>query len=154
MKTLIAYFSASGVTAGKAKTAAEILDADLFEIRPKKKYSGQDLDWMNKRSRSTLEMQDPDCRPELVEPAPDLRPYDTVVIGFPIWWYTAPRIIYTFLESGDFSGKKIYVFATSGGSGVEKAFRDLSRQFPSYDFVRGSLLNGRVDAGTIRAFVK
>ena len=117
-KTLVAYFSASGVTAKLAKTLSSVTGADLFEIKPVTPYTAKDLDWMDKKSRSTIEMQDKASRPEMAEKLSSCAQYDTVFVGFPIWWYQAPRIIETFLESYDFSGKTVIPFATSGGSGM------------------------------------
>ena len=120
-KILIAYFSASGVTARTAKEMAKAAGADLYEICPAEPYTAADLNWMDQKSRSTLEMNDPACRPAIAAPAADLDQYDTVFVGFPIWWYVEPRIVDTFLERSDFSGKTVIPFATSGGSGIEKA---------------------------------
>ena len=116
-KILVAYFSASGETARLAKTLAGVTGGDLFEIRPQTAYTAADLDWNNAKSRSSVEMNDPKSRPAMAE-TPWLAGYDTVFVGFPIWWYQAPRIIETFLESYDFSGKTVIPFATSGGSGM------------------------------------
>lgn len=116
-KTLVAYFSASGTTAGVAKTLAEAAGADLYEIRPAVPYTQADLNWMDKKSRSSIEMQDKAFRPALADKDADISSYETIFVGFPIWWYVAPTIINTFLESYDFSGKRIILFATSGGSG-------------------------------------
>ena len=118
MKTLVAYFSASGVTANVAKLLAEAAGADLFEIKPAVPYTNADLNWMDKKSRSTVEMQDKSSRPAIAAPCSNLADYDTIFVGFPIWWYVAPTIINTFLEREDFSGKTVIPFATSGGSGV------------------------------------
>lgn len=141
-KTLVAYFSASGVTASVAEKVAKAADADLLEIKPGVPYTKEDLNWMDKQSRSTIEMNDPASRPEIVKTMADIDAYDTVIIGFPIWWYVAPTIINTFLESYDFSGKKIALFATSGGSGFGKTVEKLK---PSVDasaqFVSEKLLN-------------
>lgn len=115
-KVLVAYFSASGYTEAKAKLIAESAGADIFEIKPAQPYTAEDLDWHNKQSRSSLEMADLSFRPPMAEEAPDISGYDTIFVGFPIWWYKAPTIINTFLESRDFSGKTIILFATSGGS--------------------------------------
>ena len=120
MKILVAYFSASGQTAKLAKTLAGVTGGDLFEIAPETAYTAADLDWMDKKSRSTIEMKDPKSRPAIVGKVADMAQYDTVFVGFPIWWYQAPRIIETFLESYDFSGKTVIPFATSGGSGMGK----------------------------------
>ena len=143
-KKLVAYFSAGGVTAGKAAQLARAVSAELYEIVPAQKYTPADLDWQDEKSRSTLEMNNPAARPSLSGALPDLAACGVVYVGFPIWWYTAPRIINTFLESGDFSNKKIMLFATSGGSGIDRAVRDLRRQYPDLAIVGGKLLNGRV----------
>lgn len=116
-KKVVAYFSASGVTKRAAERLAKAAGADLFEIKPAVPYSQADLDWTNKKSRSSVEMGNPDSRPEIAERMENMEEYDTVFLGFPIWWYVAPTIIDTFLESYDFSGKTIVPFATSGGSG-------------------------------------
>ena len=113
MKTLVAYFSASGVTANVAKLLAEAAGADLFEIQPAVPYTNADLNWMDKKSRSTVEMQDKSSRPAIAAPCSNLADYDTIFVGFPIWWYVAPTIINTFLEIYDFSGKRVILFATS-----------------------------------------
>ncbi len=153
MKTLVAYFSASWITASVAKEVASAANADLYEIKPGVRYTSADLNWMDKKSRSSVEMSNPASRPEIVKDLPDLSQYDTVIIGFPIWWYVAPTIINTFLESGDFSGKKIALFATSGGSGFGKTVQNLK---PSVDasaqFVSEKLLNGATPAD-IKAWV-
>ena len=119
-KVLVAYFSASGVTAKTARLLASATDADLFEIKPATPYTDEDLDWTNKKSRSTLEMNDPSARPEIAEKLGNIEGYETVFVGFPVWWYVEPRIIDTFLESYDFTGKTVIPFATSGGSGLGK----------------------------------
>ena len=116
MKKLVAYFSASGVTKEAAKRVAEAAGADLFEIKPAQPYTHADLDWTDKKSRSTIEMNDKTARPAIAENLPNMADYDVVFIGFPIWWYVAPRIIETFLESYDFAGKTVVPFATSGGN--------------------------------------
>lgn len=152
-QTLVAYFSASGTTANKAKQVASAAGADLFEIAPVKRYTREDLDWTNKRSRSTVEANDPSARPEIAKKIDHPDQYDKVVIGFPIWWYTAPRIIETFLDENDLTGKKIYVFATSGGSSVDKCVRDLKKLYPALDFESGKLLNGSVDAASIKEWL-
>lgn len=120
-KTLVAVFSASGVTKRVGEEIARIAGADFYEIVPKEIYTSADLDWMNKRSRSSIEMNDPSARPEIAENSLNIAFYDAVIVGFPIWWGVAPRIIDTFLESYDFSGKKIIPFCTSGGSGVGRS---------------------------------
>ena len=119
-KKLVAYFSASGVTKAAAKRLAKVANADLFEIQPAVPYTKADLDWTNKKSRSSVEMNHPDSRPEIANKLPNMEDYDTVFIGFPIWWYVAPTIINTFVESYDFLGKTLVPFATSGGSSMGK----------------------------------
>lgn len=144
-KTLVAYFSASGVTARTAKEIADAVHADLYEIRPAQPYTSADLDWMDKKSRSTLEMKDPTARPEIAGKAANMEAYDVVFVGFPIWWYTAPRIIQTFLESYDLHGKTVIPFATSGGSGLGDTAKALQASCPGAKVLEGRLLNGRPD---------
>ena len=144
MSKLAAYFSASGVTAKKAQELAKVTGADLYEIAPAVPYTNADLDWMNKNSRSSIEMSDKNSRPALAETEHDFSGYDVIYIGFPIWWYTAPTIINTFLETLDLTGKKIVLFATSGGSSIDRAVKDLRKQYPALDICGGKLLNGRV----------
>ena len=141
-KTLIAYSSASRVTARVAREMAQAVDADLYEIRPEQPYTSADLDWMDKRSRSTLEMNDPASRPAIAQAVENMAQYDTVLVGFPIWWYVEPRIVDTFLESYDFSGKTVIPFATSGGSGIGKAEESLRAHCPGAVWKKGQLLNG------------
>ncbi|MGI5888994.1 MAG: flavodoxin [Oscillospiraceae bacterium] len=140
---LVAYFSASGVTAGAAKQLAEVSGSDLFAIEPVQPYTHADLDWRNNNSRSKVEMDNTASRPGIRKTI-DISGYDTIYIGFPIWWGLAPRIINTFIESADFSGKKIMLFATSGGSGINQAVSALKASYPELDIVGGKLLNGRV----------
>ncbi len=142
-KTLVAYFSASGVTAGLARTLAEAAAADLYEIRPQAPYTRPDLDWTNKQSRSTIEMQDPASRPTLADKDAHVGEYDVVFLGFPIWWYVAPTIINTFLESYDFSGKTIVPFATSGSSGMGRTMEMLAPCVSGAEWKEGRLLSGR-----------
>ena len=144
-KTLVAYFSASGVTEKLAKTLAAATNADLFEIRPVTPYTSKDLNWMDKKSRSSVEMNDPDSRPEIAETMPNMADYNTVFIGFPIWWYVAPHIIHTFLESYDFTGKTLVPFATSGGSGMGRTVDELRKLFPKADWKTGKVVNGVSD---------
>lgn len=140
-KKLVAYFSASGVTKKYAERISEITGADLFEIKPTVPYTDADLDWRDSQSRSSVEMKDPDSRPEIAEKLSDMGEYDAVFLGFPIWWYVAPTIIDTFLESYDFSGKKIVPFATSGGSGMGKTVDVLKKVCPNADIKDGEVLN-------------
>ncbi len=153
-KILIAYFSASGVTAQVAKEMADAVGAELYEIRPEQPYTSADLNWMDKKSRSTVEMKDPACRPAIAAPLHNIGQYSTILIGFPVWWYVEPRIVDTFLESHDFSGKTLIPFATSGGSGIEKAEKSLKEHCPSASWAKGRLLNGSGAAEWIREVLK
>ena len=146
-KTLVAYFSASGVTARAAKEIADAVGADLYEIRPAEPYSQADLNWMDKKSRSTIEMNDPACRPAIAGAVEHMEQYDTVFVGFPVWWYVEPRIVDTFLEGCDLSGKALIPFATSGGSGIEGAEKSLRARCPKADWKPGKLLNRTGAAG-------
>lgn len=142
-KKLVAYFSASGVTAKKAAKLAEAIGADLYEIKPVVKYTKADLNWMDKNSRSTIEMQNKSIRPEIITGDIDIAPYDEVFLGFPIWWYVAPTIINSFLEAYDFSGKKIIPFATSGSSGFGKdTIKELAPSAPGAEIVEGTMVSG------------
>ena len=149
-KKMVAYFSASGVTAKAAKELAQVCDADLYEIRPEIPYTSADLDWMNKKSRSSVEMNDPSCRPALSDTSADIKGHDVIFVGFPVWWYTAPAIIKTFLEAHDFNKKKIVPFATSGGSGLGKTAEALQEVVPSAMVMEGRLLNGKQDTAELR----
>ena len=140
-KILVAYFSASGITAKAAENIAKAMNADLYEIRPAEPYTSADLDWMNRHSRSSVEMTDPDSRPAIAAPVRNMAQYDTVLVGFPIWWYVEPRIVDTFLESYDFSGKTMIPFATSGSSGIERAEQSLKAHCPNGGWQTGMLLN-------------
>ena len=133
---LVAYFSASGVTKSVAEKIANENGYDIFEIVPEEIYTAEDLDYTNKDSRSTIEMNDRSFRPPIAGTC-DVSGYDTVVIGFPVWWYTAPTIINTFIESVDLSGKTIKAFCTSGGSGIDKCVRDLQKSYPELNFAKG-----------------
>ena len=146
-KTLVAYFSASGTTARVAEKLAQAAQADLYEIRPQVPYTVKDLDWTNKKSRSSVEMSDPSNRPALADQDAHIENYDTIFLGFPIWWYVEPRIIDTFLEAHDFSGKTMIPFATSGSSGIGGAEKRMRCICPAATWNPGKLLNG-IDAGT------
>ena len=145
MKKLVAYFSASGSTKAVAERLAGAIGADLFEIKPAVPYTDADLNWHNKNSRSSVEMADPNSRPEISEKLDNMADYDTVFVGFPIWWYVAPTIIDTFLESYDFSGKALVPFATSGGSGMGKTVDVLRKVCPDAVWKDGKRLNGMND---------
>lgn len=140
---LIAYFSASGVTKSIAEKIAKENDYDIFEIQPEETYTPEDLDWTDKNSRSTIEMNDKKFRPPIKESV-DVSDYDIVAIGFPVWWYTAPTIINTFIESVDLSGKTIKAFCTSGGSGIDKCVNDLQNEYPELNFAKGMRFMGNV----------
>ena len=153
-KALVAYFSASGVTARVAKNLASAAGADLYEIKPTVPYSKADLDWTNKQSRSSVEMRDKNSRPALADTGANIAAYDTIFIGFPIWWYIAPTIINTFLEAYDFSGKKIILFATSGGSGFGKAVDSLQPSAPNAKIIAGEILNGNPGENKLKEFAE
>ena len=140
-KVLVTYFSASGVTKGIAQQLAEVAGADLHEITPETLYTDADLDWRNKQSRSSVEMQDKKSRPAISEKVADMKKYSVVYVGFPIWWNTCPRIINTFLESYDFQGKTVIPFATSGSSSIKNACEDLKVSYPNINWKEGNLLN-------------
>ena len=152
-KSLVAYFSCGGVTKKTAELLSDMAGADLFEIRPEVPYTKADLDWMDKKSRSTVEMNDPSSRPAIADKVEHMEQYDTVYVGFPIWWYVAPTIINTFLESYDFSGKTVIPFATSGGSGFGNTIKELQPSAPGAQFVEGKLLN-HVNKKEIEELVK
>lgn len=153
-KKLVAFFSASGVTAKVAAALAQAAEADLYEINPAIPYTSADLNWMDKKSRSTIEMNDPSSRPAIANAVENMEVYDTIFVGFPIWWYTAPTIIKTFLESYDFTGKTIVLFATSGGSGLGDTAKTLQAVCPNATIKTGKLLNGRQTTETLAAWVK
>lgn len=153
MNALVAYFSASGTTAKAAKALAKAAGAELYEIKPAISYTSADLNWMDKRSRSSVEMNDKQSRPALADTDAPVAGYDVIFLGFPIWWYTAPTIINTFLESYDFSGKTIVLFATSGGSGLGKSAVSLRASVPGARIVDGRLLNGRLNADELKTWV-
>lgn len=148
-KKLVAYFSASGVTAKTAKKLAEAAGADLYEIKPAVPYTSADLNWSNKQSRSSVEMGDRSSRPAIADSDANIAAYDVVYVGFPIWWYVAPTIVNTFLESYDFSGKKIVLFATSGGSGFGKAAQGLQPSAPKATIVEGKVNPSANDLKTL-----
>ena len=154
-KKLVAYFSASGVTAKVASMLADAVGADIHEIRPKFPYSKADLNWMDKQSRSTIEMNNKTFRPEIEHSDLKMEAYDVVFLGFPIWWYKAPTIINTFLENYDFSGKKVILFATSGGSKFGKTAEELKVSVPdTCEIIEGKLLNGKQTIPSIRAWTE
>lgn len=153
-KTLVAYFSASGITAKLSEHLAEAVGADLFEIEPKQIYSKEDLDWKNKESRSSIEMKDPSSRPAIDHMRDNMNDYDTIFVGFPIWWYVAPHIINTFLESYNFVGKTIVPFATSGGSEIGRTNDALTSSCPGAKLVNGKVLNQNSTLHELRTWVE
>jgi flavodoxin len=153
-RKLVAYFSASGTTAELAKTLAGAVGADLHEIKPAKPYSKADLDWTNAKSRSSVEMNDRKFRPEIANRVADMEQYDTVYIGFPIWWYTAPTIINTFLEGYDLTGRTVIPFATSGSSGMGNTSQELAASCPRADLREGRRFASRTSAEQLTAWAK
>ena len=152
-KTLVAYFSATGRTAKAAELLADALGADIHEIQPKDPYTRADLNWLNKKSRSSVEMNNKTIRPEIAESNMQIADYDVIFLGFPIWWYVAPTIINTFLESADFSGKKIILFATSGGSKFGKTVEELKVSVSAdAEIIEGKMLNGRQSIASVKAW--
>ena len=152
-RTLVAYFSASGITARIGKAIADATNGDLFEIVPEQKYTEADLNWTNSKSRSSVEMKDPKARPKISSKVENMDQYETVFVGFPIWWGIAPHIIDTFLESYDFSGKTIVPFCTSGGSGVGKSDTELHKDVSGdVTWKAGKLIN-RADGSAIKQWI-
>lgn len=156
MNALVAYFSAGGTTARAAKALAKAADADLYEIKPAVPYTRADLNWTDRSSRSSVEMNDRHSRPALADPKLPIAmdKYDVIFLGFPIWWSAAPTIINTFLESGDFTGKTIILFATSGGSGLGQSAANLRPSAPGADIVNGTVLNGRLSEESLISWIK
>ena len=153
-KCLVTYFTASGNTKTVAQNIADILNADIFEIKPVIPYTRADLNWMDKKSRSSIEMNDPSSRHEIAVTISDMKNYDVIFVGFPIRWYTATTIIKTFLESTDFSGKTIVPFATSGGSGIGNTSKDLQQVIPNAKVAEGKVLNRRISNEELEKWVK
>ena len=152
-KTLVAFFSASGVTRQVAQKLAAAAQADLYEIKPAVPYTQADLNWRDKSSRSSVEMQNLAIRPQLADTDAKIEQYDRILLGYPIWWYMAPTIINTFLESYDLSGKAIYLFCTSGGSGVEQSVRDLQNEYPELNIISGRRFSSGASAQDIQEWV-
>lgn len=152
-KTLVAFFSATGTTKGVAQMIANATGGDLYQIEPEEPYTSADLDWTNKRSRSSVEMQNLSSRPKIKGTVQHINDYDIIYMGFPIWWYTAPTIINTFIESNDLKGKTLIPFATSGGSDISKACKDLKKSYPDLNWKEGRLLN-RPSKSDIEDFIK
>ena len=153
-KKLVAYFSASGKTAKIAEKLAAGIEADIYEIKPEVKYTKEDLNWMNKKSRSSVEMNDKSIRPAIISGDVDISDYDTICLGFPIWWYVAPTIINTFLEIYDFSGKKIILFATAGSSGFGDTAAELKPSAPSADIIESNVLTGIITEPKVKKLIE
>ena len=153
-KTLVAYFSASGTTKRAAEKLAAAADGDLYEIKPAVPYTSADLNWQDKHSRSSVEMNDPSSRLELADKDAGIAEYERIFLGFPIWWYTAPHIIRTFLESYDFTGKTIILFATSGGSGLGKTAKELASSCPGAKIEDGKMLNGNPSEDALKQWAE
>ncbi|MBR4626779.1 MAG: NAD(P)H-dependent oxidoreductase [Ruminococcus sp.] len=153
MKALVAYFSATGTTAAAAEKLAAAAGAEIYEIKPAVSYTSADLNWQDKTSRSSVEMRDLSSRPAIAGTVGDISAYDSILLCFPIWWYVAPTIINTFLESLDLSGKKIVLFATSGGSGFGKTAENLRASAPGAEITEGKMLNGSFSAGDIKSIL-
>ena len=153
-KSLVSFFSATGNTKNVSKMLAEVLDADIYEIEPKVAYTSADLNWQDKKSRSSIEMDDILSRPEIKKKELDTKKYDNIFLGFPIWWYTAPRIINTFLESYDFDGKRIILFATSGSSPLGKSKDALVNSAKGAKIENGKILNGRITKDDLISWTK
>ncbi len=154
MKALVAYFSASGTTAALAKRLAEAINAPVYEIKPAVPYTKADLNWMNKKSRSTLEMQDKSCRPDLADTDAPVVDADIVFVGYPVWWYREPSIIDSFLEAYDFSGKTIVLFATSGGSGIGEEAPARAAEITGAEVRPGARFSRRASAGELREWAE
>lgn len=152
-KTLVAYFSVSGTTAGVARRLAAVTGADLYEIKPRQKYTAADLDWTDPSSRSTVEMKNLSARPE-IQSTFDLSNYQVIFVGFPIWWYLAPTIVNSFLESGDLRGKTVVPFATSGGSGLGRTVAHLSGSCPGARLLTGKRLAADISVEELKEWVK
>lgn len=148
-KKIVVYFSCTGTTKNAAQKLAQAIGADIYQIQPAKPYTSADLNWKNKSSRSSMEMNNPFSRPNITGNVPNMAQYETVFIGFPIWWNLAPTIINTFIESYDFKGKTIVPFATSGGSGIEDSEKALRKSYPQIKWKSGKLLNGRADKDSL-----
>ena len=153
-KTLVAYFSASGVTAKVADKLAKAINADLYEIAPEVPYTKADLNWMDKKSRGSVEMNDRSSRPAIGTIVENMDQYDTVFVGFPIWWYREPSIIDTFMESYDFTGKTVVLFATSGGSGLGDSYKNLQALAPGAKVINGEKFPGSVSEDKLRAWAE
>ena len=154
MNALVAYFSATGTTAKAAKALANAVGGALYEIKPAVPYTSADLNWMDKSSRSSVEMKDAHSRPALADTGAPVSGHDVIFLGFPVWWYVAPTILNTFLEAYDFTGKTIVLFATSGGSGLGKSADGLRPSAPGAKIMDGRMLNGHLNEAELRAWAE
>lgn len=154
MNALVAYFSTTGTTAKAAKALANAVGGELYEIKPAVPYTSADLNWMDKNSRSSVEMKDAHSRPALADTDAPVAGHDVIFLGFPVWWYVAPTILNTFLEAYDFTGKTIVLFATSGGSGLGKSAAGLRVSAPGAKIVDGRMLNGRLNEAELKAWAE
>ena len=154
MKRIVCYFSATGITKTVASMIAEFTESDLFEIEPVKEYTMEDLDWQDENSRSSVEMKNKKFRPEVKNKVTNISDYSEVIIGFPVWWYTAPTIINTFIEENDLTNKKVYVFVTSGSSSHAKSFKDLKETYPDLNFVNAKRFKGKESDDEFNELIK
>lgn len=152
-KILVSYFSATGTTKTVALKVGSVLGADLFEIAPVHEYTSEDLDWTDKNSRTTIEANDSSIRPEIKEKVANIDSYDTVIIGFPVWWYKAPSVINTFIEENDLSNKKVYIFVTSGGSSYESSLDKLKENYKNINFIGGKRLSNNVTEDDVKSLI-
>ncbi len=152
-KDLICYFSASGITKEVAEKISKVVNGDLFEIEPVNKYTEEDLDWTNKNSRSSIEMSDKSSRPKIKNKVNNINDYNRIFIGFPVWWYTAPTIINTFIEENDLNNRNAYIYVTSGSSGVDGSLNDLRKAYPNINFISGKRFSSNVSLEEIKKWV-
>ncbi len=153
-KLLVCYFSATGNTKSVAEDISKLLNGDLFEIEPQIKYTSKDLDWTDKKSRSSMEMSDDKSRPEIKNKIENIDSYSKIIIGFPVWWYREPSIIDTFIEENSLEGKEIYLFVTSGGSRVEECLDSLEKKYSHLNFISGKTLNSSINEREILSWIK
>ena len=153
-KILVSYFSATGITKNIASIIASTIGGDLFEIEPINKYTKEDLDWRNNQSRSSIEMNDKEFRPPIKNKISNINAYNTIILGFPVWWYTAPTIVNTFIEENNLENKKVYIFVTSGSSSVDSSFNDLKNRYQNINIIKGKRFIGNESTEDILDFIK
>ena len=153
-KILVSYFSATGITKNIASIIASTIGGDLFEIEPINKYTKEDLDWTNEQSRSSIEMNDKEFRPPIKNKISNINAYNTIILGFPVWWYTAPTIVNTFIEENNLENKKVYIFVTSGSSSVDSSFNDLKNRYQNINIIKGKRFIGNESTEDILDFIK